>query len=372
MNRVKEINKYGQSIWLDYIRRQMLENGELKKLIKEDGIRGVTSNPSIFEKAIAGNEDYDGSLASFLVSEPDLGVEELFERLAVADIRQAADILRPVYDRTEGGDGYVSMEVSPHLAHDRERTLVRVRHLWRLIDRPNLMIKVPATREGVSAFEELTAEGININVTLMFSLAHYDAVADAYIAGLECCPDPTPVASVASFFISRIDTAVDRKLDGIGTPEAFALRGKIAISNARLAYRRFREIFYGAPFVELRNRGARVQRLLWGSTGTKNPAYPDTYYVRELIGTDTVNTVPRATLAAFRDHGEAAATLDQGLKGAIDVQHRLAALGIALYPITEKLQDEGVQAFADSYDRLLTSLDEKCRRLKQGNHSVSR
>ncbi len=372
MNRLKEINKYGQSIWLDYIRRQMLENGELKRWIEEDGIRGVTSNPSIFEKAIQGNDDYDGILASLLAGEPHLGVEEIFERLAVSDIRQAADILRPVYDRTEGSDGYVSMEVSPHLAHDREKTIARVRHLWGSIDRPNLMIKVPATREGVSAFEELTAAGININVTLMFSLAHYDAVADAYIAGLERCPDPTRVASVASFFVSRVDTAVDRELEAIGTPEALALRGKAAISNAKLAYRRFREIFYGAPFVELRNRGAHVQRVLWGSTGTKNPAYPDTYYVRELIGPDTVNTVPPATLAAFRDHGKAAPTLDQGLEEAIDVQHRLAALGIVLYPITETLQDEGVQAFADSYDKLLATLDEKCRRLMQGNHSVNR
>ncbi len=372
MNRLKAVNNYGQSIWLDYIRRQMLENGELKRFIEEDGIRGVTSNPSIFEKAIGGSDDYDASIASLLDGEPHLDAKEIFERLAVADIRQAADILRTVYERTEGSDGYVSMEVSPHLAHDRDGTLLRVRQLWRRIDRPNLMIKVPATQEGISAFEEATAEGININVTLMFSLAHYDAVSDAYIAGLERCPDPTRVASVASFFISRIDTAVDGKLDAIGTPEALALRGKIAISNAKLAYRRFREIFYGAPFVELRNCGARVQRLLWGSTGTKNPDYPDTYYVRELIGPDTVNTVPPATLAAFRDHGDAAATLDQGLDAAIDVQHRLATLGIGLYPITEELQDEGVQAFAASYDKLLAVLDDKCRRLTSGNRSAVR
>ncbi len=370
MNRVKAVNKYGQSIWLDYIHRRMLENGELERLMKTDGIRGVTSNPSIFEKAMGEGDAYDGMLTALVTREPHLDMAEVFERLAVADIRHAADLLRPVYDRTEGSDGYVSMEVSPHLAHDRDGTVERVRHLWHLIDRPNLMIKVPATREGVSAFETLTAEGININVTLMFSLAHYDAVADAYIAGLERCPDPTRVASVASFFVSRVDTAVDGELDAVGTPEALALRGKIAISNAKLAYRRFREIFYGAPFVELRHRGARVQRLLWGSTGTKNPAYPDTYYVSELIGPDTVNTVPPATLAAFRDHGEAAATLDQGLRGAIDVQHRLAGLGIRLYPITERLQDEGVKAFADSYDKLLVTLNEKFRRLVKRNQSV--
>ncbi len=359
MSRLREIKTIGQSIWLDYIQRGLLVRGELKDLMEKDGISGVTSNPTIFEKAISGTEDYNPSILSYVQAEPGMDAMALFERLAVEDIRMAADLLRPIYDETDGLDGYVSMEVSPHLAHDTAGTLSEVKRLWKEINRPNLMIKVPATPEGIPAIEALTAEGININVTLIFSMKHYESVARAYIRGLTRCSDPVRVSSVASFFVSRLDTAVDRLLDRVGTPEALSLKGKTAIANARIAYRRFCEIFYGEPFFVLRNRGARVQRVLWGSTGTKNPAYSDVYYVEELIGPDTVNTIPPATLEAFRNHGRVCPALDRGGAEAEKVLQKIEAVGVDLGEVTEQLQKDGVKAFADSFDNLLHSLAEK-------------
>lgn len=359
MNRLKGLQTYGQSVWLDYIHRHLIRSGELARLVEQDGVRGVTSNPTIFEKAIAGSTEYDEALRGVLASHPAADVGALYEALAIEDIRMVADILRPVHDETDGADGFVSLEVSPHLAHDTARTIAEARRLWQVVDRPNLMLKVPATLKGVPAIETLIADGINVNVTLIFSLAHYGAVAHAYLRGVEQHPEPSRLASVASFFVSRIDTAVDRELEAIGTPEALALQGKIAIANAKVAYRRFRELFSGERWEGLSKRGARVQRLLWGSTGTKNPAYSDLLYVEELIGPNTVNTMPPATLDAFRDHGQVRSSLTEGLLKAAAALDRLVELNVDLMRITEQLQHEGVAAFAKSYDQLLTALHEK-------------
>ncbi|HEU4342706.1 MAG TPA: transaldolase, partial [Candidatus Binatia bacterium] len=303
MNPLKELQAQGQSIWLDTISRSLLRSGELKRLVEEDGLRGVTSNPTIFEKAIGGSADYDDALREILKKDLQTPVGQLYEPLAIADIQTAADVLRPVYEETGGADGYVSFEVSPHLARDTPGTIAEAKRLKAAVDRPNVMIKVPATPQGIPAIEELIAGGVNVNVTLMFSMRHYEAVAQAYIKGLERCAEPGQVASVASFFVSRVDTMVDRALESLGTPEARYLLGKIAIANSKIVYQRFREIFHGEGFVALRQRGARVQRPLWASTGTKNPAYSDILYVENLIGADTVNTLPFETLSAFRDHG---------------------------------------------------------------------
>ncbi len=366
MNPLKELEKQGQSIWLDYIRRSLITSGELGRLIREDGLRGVTSNPTIFEKAISGSKDYDDALRVRLGEDPHADTAALFETLAVEDIQKAADAFRPVYESTQRADGFVSLEVSPRLAHDTAGTLAEARRLWKALDRPNVMIKVPATPEGIPAIAALIGEGINVNVTLMFSLAHYEAVAQAYLRGLERSSEPQ-VASVASFFVSRVDTSVDRKLGEIGTPEALALRGQAAIANARMVYRRFREIFNGASFAALRNRGARVQRPLWASTGAKNPAYSDVLYVEQLIGADTVNTVPPATLDAFRDHGRVAGnTVEQGQAEAEETLKRLAKLGIDLNAITESLQADGVSSFAASFEQLLGALEEKRKGLLAG------
>src|ERR1044071_5206827 len=273
MNPLKTLLDEGQSIWLDYIARQLLHSGELKRLVDQDGVRGVTSNPTIFEKAILGSPDYDASIQQALKANGKTDVSRLYEAVVIEDIQAAADVLRPVFDHTNGEDGYVSLEVSPRLAHDTEATIIEARRLRSQVNRPNVMIKVPATPEGIPAIETLIGEGININITLMFSLAHYEAVARAYIKGLERAPNPGQVASVASFFVSRVDTMVDRMLEQIGGPEALGLRGKIAIANSKVVYHRFREIFHGEAFAALRQRGARVQRPLWASTGTKNPQY---------------------------------------------------------------------------------------------------
>ena len=367
MNPLKELEKRGQSIWLDYIRRSLMTSGELGRLIREDGLRGVTSNPTIFEKAISGSKDYDDALRVRLGEDPHADAAVLFEMLAIEDIQKAADAFRPVYESTQGADGFVSLEVSPRLAHDTEGTLAEARRLWKALDRPNVMIKVPATPEGISAIAALIGEGINVNVTLMFSLAHYEAVAQAYLRGLEQASEPQRVASVASFFVSRVDTAVDRKLEEIGTREALALRGQAAVANAKMVYRRFREIFNGDSFAALRERGARVQRPLWASTGTKNPAYSDALYVEELIGTDTVNTVPPATLDAFGDHGRVrGSTVEEGQAEAEETLSRLAALGIDLDGITENLQADGVSSFAASFEQLLGALEEKRKVLLAG------
>jgi transaldolase len=360
MSRLKALGKLGQSIWLDYVQRSLITSGELGRLVEEDGLCGVTSNPTIFEKAIAGSQDYDDELHAILTDNPRAEPRTLYELSAIRDIQMAADVLKSVYDNTGGADGFVSLEVSPHLARDTDGTLGEVRRLWRAVARPNVMIKVPGTPEGIPAIEALIAEGININITLMFSLRHYEAVAQAYLSGLARSAAPERVASVASFFVSRVDTVVDRELEAIGTPQALALRGQSAIANARLVYRRFREIFYGEAFSRLRRQGARVQRPLWASTGTKNPAYSDVFYVEGLIGPATVNTLPPATLDAFRDHGQASrATVGESWDEAESCLAELQELGIDLVAVTEKLQTDGVAAFAASYEQLLAALAQK-------------
>ena len=362
MNPLKELQEQGQSVWLDYIRRNLFHTGELKRLVEEDGVRGVTSNPTIFEKAIDGSTDYDDALRGLLAQDPKTDVGSLYERLAIEDIQMAADVLRAVYDETGGADGYVSFEVSPHLAHDTQATISEAKRLRAAVDRPNVMIKVPATPEGIPAIDELIAAGVNVNITLMFSMSHYEAVARAYIRGLERCADPAKVASVASFFVSRVDTMVDRALETLGMAQAQAktLLGKIAIANSKMVYQRFLQIFHGEGFVALRQRGARVQRPLWASTGTKNPAYSDVLYVENLIGAETVNTLPPETLNAFKDHGTVPGeTVRDSLDAAAAALGRLKALGIDLDAITERLQQDGVAAFAASFDQLLAALEKK-------------
>jgi transaldolase/glucose-6-phosphate isomerase len=359
MNPLQQLRAVGQSIWLDYIRRQLFTSGELRRLIAEDGLSGMTSNPTLFEKAIAGSSDYDEALRGILQANPQAQAIDVYERLALDDIRMAADALRPVYDREQGDDGFVSLEVPPNLAHDTRATITEARRLFRAVDRPNVMIKVPATPEGTPAIEALVAEGINVNITLMFSLQQYEAVAQAYLRGIARVADPRPVASVASFFVSRIDTKVDRALDALGTDRARALRGKIAIANARLAYRRFTELFHGPAFAPLQARGARVQKPLWASTSTKDPTYPDVMYVEALIGPQTIDTMPPATLEAFRDHGRVRPTLQEGMDEAERHLRELATLGIDLDAITGDLLREAVEAFARSFDELMQSLEAK-------------
>jgi transaldolase len=365
MNPLVQLLQFGQSVWLDAISRDLINSGKLQRLVTEDKLRGLTSNPTIFEQAIGGGDTYDDALRQVLQMDENQTDKAVFEALAVEDIRMAADVLRPVYDETGGGDGYVSLEVSPHLAHDTEGSIAEATRLWQAVERPNLMIKIPATKEGIPAIEQLTSEGINVNVTLMFSLRHYDAVSKAYIKGIERREEYSPggnkiwPVSVASFFVSRVDAAIDPLLDKIGTPEALNLRGKIAIANAKLAYQRFRETFLGEPFAAWRDKGVRVQRALWGSTSTKNPAYRDVLYVEELIGPDTINTIPPKTLEAFRDHGQVAETLQKGIAQAEADIAKLKDIGIDLNAITDKLQNDGVDSFTASYDKLLASIKNK-------------
>ncbi len=368
MTKLHELAELGQAAWLDYIRRSFIDTGGLQDVI-EKGIRGVTSNPSIFEKAIAGSADYDADLRR-LVDEG-RSVEAIYETLSQDDIRLAADLLRPVYDRTAGDDGYVSLEVSPALAHDTDGTIAEARRLFAALDLPNVMIKVPATPAGIPAIRVLIGEGINVNVTLIFSLAHYEAVAEAYVRGLEdlvaAGGDLANVASAASFFISRVDSAVDRALEGIAAGRP--LQGKIAVANAKLSYARFRDIFSGPRWDSLRDRGARVQRVLWASTSAKNPIYPDTLYVDTLIGPDTVNTLPTATLRAFLDHGTVATTVTDGVDEAHQQLAALAELGIDLDAITDRLQDNGVASFAKSFETLMASIADKRERLHADHKS---
>src|SRR5579884_1955445 len=359
-NPLRELHEHGQAIWLDYIRRKLITSGDLKRLVDEDGLSGVTSNPTIFDKAIAGSDDYDDTLRTTLAVDPKTAPMALFDVLEIEDIPAAADVLRPVYDSTKGADGFVSIEVSPKIAHDTTETIKEARRLWQAVNRPNLMVKIPATREGIPAIFTCISEGININITLMFSLEHYEAVANAYISGLERAKDPAHVASVASIFVSRIDTAVDALLEKIGTPEALALQGKIAIANTKMVYKRFRELFAGERWEKLARRGARVQRPLWASTGTKNPKYSDVLYVEELVGPDTINTMPPATMNAFRDHGQVRG--DTVMENVNEAEAQLAALkklGIDLHQVTEKIQEDGVVAFVESLDKLLESLEQK-------------
>jgi len=367
MNRLKQLEQFGQSVWLDYVRRELLTSGGLKALIAKDGVKGVTSNPAIFEKAIAEGAEYRDALhAATRSGETD--AERIYERLAIEDIAMAADQLADVYEATGGRDGFVSLEVSPRLADDTEATVAEARRLWRAVDRRNLMIKVPATPAGLPAIERLIGEGVNVNVTLLFAVDVYRKVAQAYRSGLERrarAGQPVDrVASVASFFVSRIDTAVDEALEGgiaqaknIDERCAFeALRGKAAIANARLAYAAYLELTASEPWRVLEARGARTQRVLWASTGTKNRAYPDTLYVDELIGPDTVNTIPPATLEAFRHHGTPQERLMGSLQNAGDVMARLAAAGIDMTAVTARLLDDGVRLFDEAYGRLLDAI----------------
>lgn len=370
MSTLKQATALGQSIWLDYIRRDLLAGGGLQRLIDEDGLGGLTSNPAIFEKAIGGSSDYDGALA-VLVAQGITEPAALFEALAIEDIRQAADLLRPVYDASRGEDGYVSLEVSPRLAADTEQTVSEGRRLWQAVGRPNLMIKVPGTIQGISAIRQLISEGINVNVTLLFSRAAYRAVAEAYLAGLEALQQAdgrlADVASVASFFISRIDAAMDaqiaerlqRAADPLESQALQALTGKIAIANAKLAYQDYKALCAGSRWQSLEKQGARPQRLLWASTGTKNPQYRDTLYVEELIGPQTVNTIPPATMDAFRDHGEVRAALEQEVSQAQAVMAEVERLGLPLQAVTERLVAEGVQLFVDADDKLMAAVAAK-------------
>ncbi len=348
----------GQAVWLDYIERDLVTGGGLASLVEGDGVRGVTSNPSIFHKAITGGGAYAEAIRTLLVERPGISTTELYETLAIEDIRGAADVLRPVYDGAGGADGFVSLEVSPRLAGDTAGTVAEARRLWRQVDRPNLMIKVPATAAGLPAVERLIAEGINVNVTLMFSLADYEGVAAAYLRGLDGCTAPDRVASVASFFVSRVDTSVDAELEAMGTEEALSLRGTAAVANACLAYLRFEEIFHGEAFAGHRSNGARVQRPLWASTSTKNPRYQDIKYVEELVGPETVNTIPTATLQAYRDHGRPSNALAHGLASCREDLQRLRRVGIDLDAVTRRLQVDGVSAFAAAFDQLMAALDE--------------
>jgi transaldolase / glucose-6-phosphate isomerase len=366
-NPLRDLLKFGQSVWLDYIRRDLIMSGELKRLIDEDGLRGMTSNPAIFEKAIAGSTDYSDILAS-LKDRDDLDAKARYEIIAIRDIQDAADLLRPVYEESRRRDGYVSLEVSPYLARDTQGTLEEARRLWKAVDRPNVMIKVPGTAEGVPAFEQLIGEGVNINVTLLFSQEVYQKVAEAYVRGVERFAatggDVGRIASVASFFISRIDNSADAELGarvktakGSEEQKLKSLLGKVAIANGKLAYQRYLNIFSGAQWDKLRAKGAQTQRVLWASTSTKNPAYPDILYVQEMIGPDTVNTIPPATFDAFRDHGQPRETLTEGVDDAKQVMKSLADVGISIDRITDKLTDDGVRLFEEAFDKLLAAVE---------------
>jgi len=371
MNPLLELKQLGQSVWLDNISRKLIASGELERLVKEDGISGVTSNPTIFEKAVSGGTDYDEAMRALIAQ--DKSNAEIYDALTISDIQDATDILRPVFDATEGVDGYVSIEVSPRLAHDTAGTLADARRLFAAVNRPNLLIKVPATREGLPAIRQLLSEGINVNVTLMFSMEHYMAVAEAYIAALEDrVRQGLPirdVASVASFFVSRVDTLVDRLLEerirteGPDAERAAALRGKIAVYNSKLVYQKFKELFGGERFKALVEKGARVQRVLWASTSTKNLAYSDILYVQTLIGPDTVNTLPDETIVAFRDHGRAVVTIEDDLDEAQAAFGTLADLGIDMRQVGEQLSVEGVGKFVQSFDKLFAVIAAKREKL---------
>jgi transaldolase/glucose-6-phosphate isomerase len=366
-NPLKALLNFGQSVWLDYIRRDLLTTGELKRLIENDGLRGMTSNPSIFEKAITGSTLYAETLKG-LESRKDLDAAGRYEQLAIKDIQDAADIFRPVYDQSKFRDGYVSLEVSPYLAHKTQETLAEARRLWKAVGRPNVMIKVPGTPEGIPAFQQLISEGINVNVTLLFAFDVYVRVAEAYVAGLEQFVkgggDPSRVASVASFFISRIDTLVDGEIEAkikttTNPADVAALKnllGKVAIANGKLTYQRYKQIFSGPKWDALAAKGAQTQRVLWASTSTKNPAYSDIYYVEELIGKDTVDTIPPATYDAFRDHGKPRNSLEENVEAAHQTMQGLEKAGISMKAATDKLTEDGVKQFATAFDTLLAAV----------------
>jgi transaldolase len=363
MSKLAELEKLGQSVWFDFIRRSLITSGELKGLI-DKGVRGITSNPAIFEKAIAGSNDYDDAIQK--LAGADKSVDDIYETLAYEDIGMAADLLRQTYDSSGGIDGYVSLEVNPHLANEAEKTIQEAIRLYETLGRPNVMIKVPATAAGIPAITELIGSGVNVNVTLIFGLENYKAVAEAYISGLEKLATTGPiaaaghsinaVASVASFFVSRVDSAIDQELEKLNQTQ---MLGKSAIANSKLAYAEFQQIFSGSRWQALKEQGARVQRVLWASTSTKNPDFVDTLYVDELIGPDTVNTIPPATLESFMDHGRVAETLTQDWEAARAHIAKLAELGIDLQAVTRQLQEDGVTAFAKPFDALMQSIAEK-------------
>ena len=368
MNTVQELHQAGQSVWYDNIQRGLLTNGELAGMIARGEIRGVTSNPTIFMNAMTKSHDYDAGWAP--LAQAGRSTEEIFWQLAIEDIETAADLLFPLYDETGGGDGYISLEVSPNLAHDTDTTLAEAKRLWRVVEKPNLMIKIPATKEGLPAIAGAIAEGINVNVTLIFSRERYAEVMDAYLQGLVrrvAAGQPVDrIASVASFFVSRVDTKVDGHLAGMIDPEgkragqAAGLLGKAAIANAKLAYADYKAVFGSERFQQLKMHGARVQRPLWASTGTKNSKYSDVMYVDELIGPDTVNTVPPQTLVAFLDHGTVRpGTLEEDLAGAEKVLVDLEGLGIVMKVVTQELEDEGVKSFMDAYTEVVDKMDER-------------
>lgn len=363
-NPLIQLETFGQSIWLDYIRRDLISGGGLRRLIKEDGLRGMTSNPTIFEKAIANSRDYDEDIRAMALMGK--SAEAIYETLSQHDVQSAADEFRPVYERTKGQDGYVSLEVNPHLAHDTKSTIAEARRLWTALDRPNVFIKVPATVEGLHAIKQLTSEGINVNITLLFGLPRYRQVADAYLDGIEARlaqgKDVSRVASVASFFVSRMDTLVDPLLEkflvkgGKEANLAKKVRGQTAIASAKMAYQIYKEIFGSDLFLKLAARGAGVQRVLWASTGTKNPDYKDVKYIEALIGPDTVNTIPVETLNAYRDHGVPKARLEHDVGKAAGILEGLSKLGIRIDSITQQLEDEGVEKFNKPFDKLLETL----------------
>ena len=361
------LESFGQSIWLDYLQRSALENGQFKQWITQDGVSGLTSNPSIFEKAIAGSHDYDDAIQA--MAQEDKSVAEIYQALTIEDIQHAADLFRPTYDRLNGGDGFVSLEVSPKLAHDTAGTIAEARQLWSAVNRPNLFIKIPGTREGLPAIQQMISEGVNINVTLLFGLPRYREVADAYLTGLETLAASgkplEQVASVASFFLSRIDVLVDPLLEklrsdtnpAIANPAA--LKGRVAIASAKAAYHMYKEIFSEERYRLLGQKGARPQRLLWASTGTKNPGYSDVMYVESLIGGQTINTLPVETLDAYRDHGQPASSLEADTLEAYSVLKELGLLRIDLDALTQQLEDEGVAKFNTAFDQLMSALSEK-------------
>ena len=366
-NPLKQLGTFGQSLWLDYIRRDLIVGGELRRLIVEDGLRGMTSNPSIFEKAIAGSHDYDEDIRVMALQGK--SAEIIYETISQNDVQSAADEFRTLYDRTDGKDGYVSLEINPHLAHNTNGTIEEARRLWSALNRPNVLIKVPATAAGMPAIQQLIHEGISVNVTLLFGLPRYRQVAEAYVAGIESRiaqgKSVKHIASVASFFVSRIDALVDPMLEKLitqGDKEAILahkVHGQVAIASAKMAYQIYKEIFGSNRFRNLATQGARVQRLLWASTSTKNPDYSDVKYVESLIGADTINTTPMETLNAYRDHGEPQARLEQDVPLAGWVLEQLPALDINIDQVTQKLEDEGVDKFNHPFDKLIETLTQK-------------
>lgn len=376
-NPLRKATEYGQSIWLDFLRRQLIESGDLQRLIDDDGLRGITSNPSIFHAAIGGSDDYDETIRT--LAREGKSAEAIYRTLVLSDVRDAADHFRRLYEDSAGRHGFVSLEVSPHLARDTAGTIAEARSLWNALDRPNVFIKVPATRAGLPAIEQLIAEGININVTLLFGLPRYREVAEAYLRGLEARvrqgTSIARVASVASFFLSRIDVLVDAQLDdklaGAGDAASVArgLRGQVAIACARCAYQIYKEIYAGDRFRALAGHGARTQRLLWASTSTKNSAYSDVKYVDALIGPDTVNTMPRETLDAYRAHGDPAPRIEQDVDGARKTLQQLAALAIGIDEVSAQLMDEGIEKFNKPFDALMQKLEDARRRALLSDHT---